>query len=378
MRIGIMTMHRVPNYGSFMQAFSLKTMIESFGYEVVFIDYTIKPDIEHKNNIKYNILCALKMIKKITLGTYPVTNLFYKLNQDQTKQHAKFIYDIYHSCDHMLGITSKFHVRTKVDTLVIGSDEVFNCLQSGFNVGYSLELFGKKHRAQRLISYAASFGNTTLERLNFYGVTEEIGRLLNKFDALSVRDKNSLSIVQSISDNMALIHMDPVLISGIENMHWRKIKKNYKYLIIYGYEYRFSKSECEKIVKFAHSHQLRVIALGEDQLICDEHICCRPDEIINYFRNAEYVISDTFHGTIFSVITHKKFLTIIRSSNNGQYGNEEKISSLVESLNLRSRLVIEFDEIEAKIDQPIDYKSVDAIRKAEQIRSLSYLKENLK
>ena len=64
----------------------------------------------------------------------------------------------------LLGITDEMNYNPTLDCLVIGSDEVFNCIQKNSNVGYSTELFGKDNRADRLITYAASFGNTTLEK----------------------------------------------------------------------------------------------------------------------------------------------------------------------------------------------------------------------
>ena len=65
----------------------------------------------------------------------------------------------------LLGITDEMNYNPTVDCLVIGSDEVFNCIQKNSNVGYSPELFGKNNHAKKLITYAASFGNTTLEKL---------------------------------------------------------------------------------------------------------------------------------------------------------------------------------------------------------------------
>lgn len=80
----------------------------------------------------------------------------------------------------MLGIDKKKRYRSKVDVLIIGSDEVFNCIQNNRDVGYSMELFGKSNRAKRLISYAASFGNATYDKLQQYGVCDELSYLLKR------------------------------------------------------------------------------------------------------------------------------------------------------------------------------------------------------
>lgn len=105
----------------------------------------------------------------------------------------------------MLGVAGKMNYTPQLDYLVIGSDEVFNCVQKNRNVGYSPELFGEGNNAKRLISYAASFGNTTLEKLDKYKKKDEIASLLKKFDAISVRDSNSGKIVESLTGRFPTI-----------------------------------------------------------------------------------------------------------------------------------------------------------------------------
>ena len=94
---------------------------------------------------------------------------------------------------------------------MIGSDEVVNCIQDNSNVGFAPELFGAGHQANRLISYAASFGNTTLESLKKYQVADQVAQRLRAVDALSVRDENSRKIVQELIGKDPVCHLDPVL-----------------------------------------------------------------------------------------------------------------------------------------------------------------------
>ena len=108
----------------------------------------------------------------------------------------------------LLGIADEMNYNPTVDCLVIGSDEVFNCIQKNSNVGYSPELFGKNNHAKKLITYAASFGNTTLVKLEKYKKTDEVGALLNKFDAISVRDANSGAIVEQLTGKEIAIFPD--------------------------------------------------------------------------------------------------------------------------------------------------------------------------
>ena len=368
-------MHRVPNYGSFMQAFSLKKIIESLGHEVVFVDYKVDPDIESRKNKKKKIRCIQKLVVKKIKGTKLGGKLYLVIKLHSASRDIVEKQNIFFSCNDLLGVSAQYHFRTKVDVLIIGSDEVFNCTQVGFNVGYSLELFGKNNRAKRVISYAASFGNTTYEKLISYGVTDEIGYWLNRMNSISVRDENSYSIVKKICHKEPKRHLDPVLVGNIEDVFF-KLPEQKDYIILYGYMYRFTEQECDKIMEYAHSIGKKVIAIGEQQYKYDEYICCKPDEVIGYFKKADYVITDTFHGSIFSIITHKKFVSVIRHSQANAGGNEEKLESLLADLELRDRQLFDFDHL-AKITNSIDYKKVDLIRKKAREATLEYISANL-
>lgn len=134
----------------------------------------------------------------------------------------------------------------KLDVLVIGSDEVFNCVQNNTNVGFSSELFGVNNnakKAKKVITYAASFGNTTVEKLKKYGVKDEVAGYLQKLDAISVRDANSGRIVKELTGKEPLYNLDPVLAYDFIGK-CSDIPANVpedKYMILYGYDGRFSK-----------------------------------------------------------------------------------------------------------------------------------------
>ena len=367
MKIGIMSMQRIANYGSFMQAYSLKKMIESLGHEVVFVDYKIEPSIENRHNKKEILKCWIntqkKVVKSFPLGKW----LFQKLKKEVAENQA-----IMFACNDMLGITDRYVYRTKVDALVIGSDEVFNCLQGGYTVGYSLELFGKDNRAKKVMTYAASFGTTTLERLQEYGVEQEIGAYLSKMAALSARDENSRTLIRTLCNCEPEMHLDPVLVGGLENAKWTETALR-DYVILYGYENRFTEEECRAVMEFAHKNNKIVVALGEKQPLCDQYIRCMPHELMSYFKHASHVVTDTFHGTIFSVVNHRPFLTIVRG---GSTGNSQKLQFLLEQLGLQCRQLQNLENLEKQMEEAIDYARVDALRAREQEKSLSYLQNN--
>lgn len=368
-KIGILSMQRIINYGSFLQAYGLKKLLEDLGHTVEFVDYRIEEPLIKNNDNKHSSAIQSKISKVLEALSYDAP-----LSQRiQYILHKKSFANKYFT---ILGISSEMNYTPKLDILVIGSDEVFNCIQKNTNVGYSLELFGKDNKAKRLISYAASFGNTTIDKLKKYNKDKEIGNLLQRFDAISVRDNNSGNIVNELTNRECEYNLDPVLaydyISKCDKIPTLSIKE--KYLILYAYAGRISSQEAEWIRNYAKSRNLKIYSIGGVQKYSDKFIDCSPFEVLSYFKNAEAVITDTFHGSIFSIITKRKFVTIIRKSEGENYGNEEKLTDLLNRVKLSSRLTNDISCIESILDKNIDYKLVNEILETERVKTYKYLK----
>ena len=364
MKFGIISMQRVLNYGSFMQALSLKRMIELLGNEVEFIDYKTNCCAYQRNNFKERLKYHYRKTKrniKAKIKRSPDN-----IKPSKTKQAFCDFYD-------MLGIDENYRYHTKVDMLIIGSDEVFNCLQDGENVGFSMELFGKNNRAKKLISYAASFGNTTLDRLKSFKVEKVVAKHLKNFDCISVRDKNSGEVIKALTGKEPVYHMDPVFVGDIETLPWKNVDLK-DYIIVYGYANRFKQEEKQIIKAFAKKAGFITVAIGGKQDFCDMSINAKVDEIIPYFQNAKYVITETFHGTLFSVITHTPFVSIVRKTINNSYGNEEKLNDLLERLGVEDRKITDLDFLEEKMLKKIDFERLDSLRENERQRTLDYIK----
>jgi len=368
-KIGILSMQRIKNYGSFLQAYALKNMISDLGYEVEFVDYHIeKPIINEVGNKKFDKVCkGLKALQGDAPIKQKIQYIIHKTNFSK-----KYL--------NLLGISSEYNYNPQLDTLIIGSDEVFNCIQSNKNVGYSLELFGKNNNANKVITYAASFGNTTLKKLKDYKKDKEITEYLNKMDSISVRDDNSGNIVKSLTKKEISYNLDPVLIFDYmskDNLI-PNIKPKEKYMLVYAYSGRIKKDESSCIRNFANERGIKIYSIGGAQKCADKFIDCTPFELFSYFKNAEYVITDTFHGTIFSIVTHKPFVTLVRKSIGNNYGNEEKLTDLLNRLKLTDRIIYDIKKTSSIIDEIINYDDVEKILKVEREKSLKYLEENLK
>ena len=370
-KVGIMSMQRIANYGSFLQAYALKQLIEEVGCNVEFVDYHVGAPVIAENADSKN-----KVVRKIEKGLETFryrAPLAHKLSFIRYKQSFARKYMP------LLGIADEMNYNPTVDCLVIGSDEVFNCIQKNSNVGYSPELFGKNNHAKKLITYAASFGNTTLKKLEKYKKANEVGALLKKFDAISVRDANSGTIVEQLTGKEPVYNLDPVLTYDYMNCCDKipQVQTNEKYLILYAYAGRISNDEADWIAAYAKKKNLKVYAIGGIQKCADRFVDCSPFEVLAYFRNAEEVITDTFHGSIFSVITHRPFTTLIRKSVGNSYGNEEKLSDLLKRLGLANRMTTKIEDTENINEKTIDYAKVDELLKAHREVAKEYLRKNL-
>lgn len=370
-KIGIMSMQRIANYGSFLQAYALKQLIESLGHKVEFVDYhigapVIKDDADNGNKYVRKIEKGLEAFRYNAPLSHKLAFIQYK--QSFGKKYMP-----------LLGITDEMNYTPKLDCLVIGSDEVFNCIQKNSNVGYSSELFGKDNRAKKLITYAASFGNTTIEKLDKYRKKDEIGVLLSRFNALSARDLNTGKIIENLTGRTPVYHLDPVLTYDYMTCcdQIPDIRPTEKYLILYAYSGRISEREADWIAAYAKKKKLKVYAIGGIQKCADRFIDCSPFEVLAYFRNAEEVITDTFHGSIFSVITHRRFTALVRKSMGNSYGNEEKLTDLLERLQLTGRMAVDIADIEKINSQDADYGAVDSILKQQRECAKKYLRDNI-
>lgn len=359
-KIGIMSMQRVINYGSFLQAYGLKKIIESLGYKVEFVDYKFGNVIIQEKKVSF--------IQKVK-NNKSISNFLHKkiYNKNQRKI-------IEQDSKKFLNLTEeKNYAYDNVEKLVIGSDEVFNCMQP-YPVGYSKELFGYNYIDKMpVISYAACFGSTTLKKLKEHKIDKEVANMLSKFKSISVRDNNSYNIVKDLINKESNINLDPVLISNFDKEMIDNVKYN-NYIIVYAYINRLTSNEEKYIKAFAKRNNKKIISLCGYQKIADYNLTPHPFEIYSYFKHADFIITDTFHGSIFSIKNHAKFATIIRNGNNG---NSNKLYDLLNRLDRTDRIVNSLDDIDKLYNKDIDYTKTDKIIEEETKKSISYLKENL-
>ncbi|MFQ9345437.1 MAG: polysaccharide pyruvyl transferase family protein [Coprococcus sp.] len=127
----------------------------------------------------------------------------------------------------------------------------------------------------------------------------------------------------------------------------------------------------DRIKKFCTKYDLEMVAIGAPQFWIKKFIVCTPFQCLKLFEEAEYVITDTFHGTIFSIRANVKFCTLIRKS------NENKLNSLLKTLRRADRRVNKLGDIERLYKEEIDYSETNNIIEIEREKTMKYLKENM-
>lgn len=358
MKIGILSMQEVKNYGSFLQAFSLKKNIEALGHDVDFINIIPGRQLAEYKQPKF--ARYQKLFSR--LAGWDFIKRFKTIYAFQSRFSKEFLPYLGAG----LGNNDKHF-----DTVVIGSDEVFNFAQQTW-FGFSPQLFGHGLNADKVITYAASFGATTVEKIEHLGLRDEISGYLKNLTKISVRDKNSFDVVKELTGITPLINVDPVLIYDYSKFVPQERHKS-DYIIVYSYPGRIKdKKEIDAIKAFAKSKHFRLLSIGHYFPWCDNVVVPNPFEVLSYFRDAAYIVTDTFHGSVFSIKYNKQFATIVRGMNNN------KLSFLLQQFGLQDRIVSDMSQLSDIEDAPIDYTLVNGIIEAEKKRSLDYLKVNLK
>lgn len=364
--VGIMSMQRIRNYGSFLQAYGLRRILESLGCEVRFVDYRPGRCLVEPDRPSHLPRPAAKLVEVLGAAG-PLMAKFAYVNY---KRH----YDA--RTWPLLGLPAEPDYATSgLDMLVIGSDEVFNCVQSNPNVGFSPDLFGASSEAKRTITYAASCGNTTVEKLRAHGVDGKVAEWLKDLDAISVRDENTASVAREFTGADSMRNLDPVLswdfFNG-EDVPETPVKG--RYMIAYAYSGRLTEEECSALRAYADERGLKVVNVGGVQGCCDGFLDLGPFEVLAAFRGAECVLTDTFHGTILSVITERPFATIVRTVG---YSNAEKLTDLLSRLELESRAASSVDDFASLLDSAPDWGPVRGCIAAGRAATYAYLAEQI-
>lgn len=368
MKVCILSMQQIDNIGSLLQSYALKTTIAKLGNEVEFIDikkrdedYRLLGNYKqeyHEEREKDGLLGKISKIDRYTINRL-------KIKRKSVEQGL--VFDEFRK--EYLNIDKK---SRHYDLCVIGSDEVFNCLNSGA-WGFTSQLFGNVAEANKVITYAASCGSTKYEELP-EKVAEKIRKTFENVLAFSVRDENTHKFVEKLTDKSINDNLDPVLIYNfdyeVEQVALPKMPKHY--CVVYSYYNRIhTAEEIDAIKGFCKKYQLTPIAIGAPQFWIKDYIVCSPFQCLKIFKKSDFVITDTFHGTIFASKYADKFAVLARAS------NKNKLLDLVGKIEMKEHMMSNLSELEEKYNLLNNKEKFDSIIKEETQRTVQYLKNNM-
>lgn len=364
MRISIITLHRAQNYGSVLQTFALQYKLNEIGHEVNILDY--HPE-------RYTNRGWLKRLKdKSPKFKNPLILLLAKALIYPSYIRKGKIFDSYvnkylnlHPTKFATNEEAK-KITFDADAYCTGSDQVWN---SHWNECVEKALFlDFVPKGKLVFSYASSIGLSELPKEE----VEITSKLLNKYEYLSVREDSGLSILHDLGREDAVQCLDPTLLLSKEE--WNKYTNDKfegkDYILTYNLHHD---PEIDKYAnELSRKYDLPVwnISYNWHDVIRKGHLCwCPPvEDFLGLIKHAKFVIADSFHATVFSIIFERQFVTItpeIASS---------RISSILNLLDLGNRNLQKFENI-GVIEKPINYTNVKKILLNEQNISMNYLKK---
>ena len=286
MKVGILTYHHTTNYGATLQAYALQKAVKSRGHSCELIDYRPIAAVEFYRKDIYPVRASRHWLSCVA-KSWKMTRFL--RSQTQLSRDKTYTRD---------NIKAKFQ---HYDAVITSSDEVWKIKSvRGYDPSYFLDFIYKPDTLK--ISYAPSFGN--LDTLG--AEREDICRLIHDFDSLSGRDANSLRLLENECNKQATRVLDPTFLTNYEDILVKpRLKKDY--LLIY-YETRLKEEQEAFIKEVARIKKLTIVSIGYYNQVADINLVgVSPQEWLGYFANASYVITNFFHGTVFSIIFRKPF-----------------------------------------------------------------------
>jgi len=317
-KIGILTYHNCFNYGAFLQAYALQKYLKNIGCDNVIIDY--------KNIIhwfrEYKVFLWSRNLKVIQ------SNIEKILNFKKAWQYLKL---------------SKLFLK-KFDTIIVGSDTVWDFNDKMTHTGK--KYFGYNLKTENLVAYSASFGFVDKNSL----IPNFVVTGLKKFNKISVRDENSFEIINSLINKNAPITVDPIFLN--DNYEQLESCPYENFILIYSS--KLDKTNIEEIIQYAKEKNKIIISVGFYHNWCQiNKITIGPFEWLEYMRQADFIITNMFHGALFSIKFNKNFVLFVTPRKANKY------NPILQKLNLTDRIANQENNIKNIFLTQINYEIVN-------------------
>ncbi len=374
MKIGILTQPLHTNYGGILQNYALQKALKNMGHEV----WTIDRDFYVPGYRKF-----ASIVKRMLLNLFnrnaPIRVWPNKKEEEIITQYIRaFIKSNIQSTEKITSTKqlTRLHQKYTFDAYVVGSDQVWRPKYSPCLTNYFLDFVEDDHEIIK-IAYAASFGVDEWEFTQEQ--TKECARLAKQFHAISVREDSAIGLCKKYLGVDAVHLLDPTLLlnkedylSLISNVSTTPSKGN---LFVYILDKDENKTNI--VNEVAKHKNLTPFELLAKQFLIEASkseikkcICPPIEQWLRAFVDAEFIITDSFHGTIFSIIFEKPFLVI----SNKKRG-KSRFNSLLKMFQLEERMINENDEFNFSIlDKKINYDNIYAILWEKRQMSIIFLK----
>lgn len=351
MKIGILTFHHSNyNYGAVLQAFSIYKLIESLGYESYIINYVPEPSTFRKKFAAFIVailgLEFRKFRKKNIQRILPKTNEFNELKK----------------------------LNELLDGFVVGSDQVWRYRkdeQSMFR--YFLD-FADENKPK--IAYAASFGVDHWEADE--RITQKIKNLIDRFQAISVREETGVEICRNIFGVETIHVLDPTLLLNPIFFHEladkKPVAKTDKGKLVYML--LDDSAEKEHFFKnIAKKNRLKFTRINGKKLVPKKgfFLFRSVNSWLCNIKHAEVVITDSFHCTVFSILFRKKFVCLAN-----KHRGITRLENLLKLIHLENRLISSLSQFDTNLmENEINYQQIEKVLVKEKNKSINFLKSSV-
>lgn len=344
MKVGILTFTNTLNFGAVLQSFALQEKVKSFGYDAEIIQYTNK-FIENKEKNK-SIFSPKFLLRQMVMGS--------ALKRKEKAFRAFEKQNIVSGLK--LTESNIAEVNNYYDKFITGSDQVFNAVITDTDWHFYLDFVTE---SKKKVSYAPSFGDVVFSEEAKKKATE----LLSDFNALSIREASGQKLIKEMTGKEADIVLDPTLL--LSKSDWENritFKPNLEHYILVYFPHN-KKLVFDFVEKLKEKTGLPVIYLSispRKQSGVHTIYDSSPDEFLGWIKNADYVVTGSFHGTAFSLNLEKQLFYEPLSKN----GIEGRIDNLARVAGVQHRCISS-----ANLDEVLDYS--DVRNKLNNVRSKS-------
>lgn len=379
MRIGIVTQPLRWNYGGILQNFALQTVLKRLGHQVVTLDEPIIPNRSIFGWCKSIVLTTFYAIKNRKRPVYFPMFTINKYHDTIYRNTERFV-------EQNINVKRNTNYRqlrnADFDALVVGSDQVWRKIYNE-DMGISFLEFAQNWTNIKRIAYAASFGTDTWGNMRSWQVKRCV-RLAAKFDAMSVREASGTTLCKQYFNRDAIHVLDPTMLLDADDYlavsNQFRLDMDAHSLFCYVIDTRPETTEAINGITarlgltpyFCMPKYMDIISCKEARQHLEESTFPPVEQWLQSFANASMVFTDSFHGTVFSIIFNKPFWVI---------GNKERgmarFDALLSIYGLQDRIISPEQLAAADLNAPIDWHRVNAIREQWKQKSLKFLTDNL-